>query len=231
MKPNEKQPDRIILFEIGLIVALLFVNWALGLSYTSNFIIEEEAPVVFDSAFRYVEPEQEKQPIQLEKPKETPLKAQIFDPSAIIKQVSNLVKVPDISLGKPQLPANLNPLPSVLQPPQHAIDTSIILDGFASQMPQFPGGEQALQRFIIDNFYISDMMLEYVTEVRVVMEYVINRQGYVTDIKVISSDQSGFGVEKEAIRVIKKLPRWIPGKHRGEVVSVRLKQPIVIKIL
>ena len=231
MKPNKKQPDRIILFEIGLIVALLFVNWALGLSYESNFIIEEEAPIVYDSAFRYIEPEEEKQDYNTEKQKPVELKAQIFDPSALIKQVSDLVKVPDLTLGQQKLPITTIPSLSILQPPKPQIDTSKIIDGFASQMPQYPGGEEALQRFIIENFYISDMMMEYITEVRVTMEYVINRQGYITDIKVISPNKTGFGVEEEAIRVLKKLPRWTPGKHHGEVVSVRVRQPIVIKIL
>lgn len=231
MKPNKKQPDRIALFQIGLIAALLFVNWALNLSYVSDFIIEEEPPIVFDSAFRYVEPEQDKPKQQQENKKPVELKAQIFDPSALIKQVSDLMKVPDLSVSQPNLPIHALPNLSLLQPPKPRVDTSIILDGFASQMPQFPGGEAALQRFIIENFYVSDMMLEYISEVRVTMEYVINRQGYVSDIKVISPNTIGFGVEEEAIRVINKLPRWTPGKHYGEVVSVRVRQPIVIKIL
>lgn len=228
-KPNVKQPDRVILFEIGVILVLLSIKSVLNISYTSSFVIPEEEPKPWlDSAYVYTPAKEKKINIEKQEPAKRIAKADVFNPTAIIKQVSDLFKTPDLVMPDQFAagPVKINPI----HIPSNTVDTSIILDGNATEMPQFPGGVQALKKYILDNFRISDMMYEYVSNVQIEMEFVLHRKGYVVDVKMVSKEKPGFGIEQEAMRILGNMPQWTPAKHYGHKVPIRLKQPITIEI-
>lgn len=95
-------------------------------------------------------------------------------------------------------------------------------------MPQYPGGEQALLAFIKNNLRYPQSDAQTGTQGRVTIRFVVNRLGQVCDITVIRGLSPGC--DAEAVRVIKMMPNWIPGKHKGNPVSVYYTLPVVYKL-
>ncbi len=95
-------------------------------------------------------------------------------------------------------------------------------------MPQFPGGEEALLKFIKDNLHYPKVAAEVGIEGRVTIRFVVNKIGEVTDVTVIRGlDPS---CDKEAVRVVKLMPNWTPGRQNGKNVPVYYTLPIVYKL-
>jgi TonB family protein len=92
------------------------------------------------------------------------------------------------------------------------------------QMPVFPGGEKALIKFISDNLHYPLSASEAGVEGRVTVRFAVKTTGEVTDVVVIRG--LDFACDDEAIRVVKLLPKWIPGKQDGRNVSVYFTLPI-----
>ena len=80
------------------------------------------------------------------------------------------------------------------------------------QMPGFPGGEEALLKYISDHIEYPTMAVERGIEGRVTVRFVVNKDGYVQDVTVIRGVHELL--DKEAVRVIQSLPRWNPGKTK-----------------
>ncbi len=96
------------------------------------------------------------------------------------------------------------------------------------QMPKYPGGDAELLGFIAKNLRYPVMAQENGIEGKVYLRFVVSSTGDVKDVTVLRSlDPS---CDKEAIRVIKMLPRWIPGKQNGKAVSVYYTVPITFKL-
>ncbi|HET9571420.1 MAG TPA: TonB family protein [Bacteroidales bacterium] len=96
------------------------------------------------------------------------------------------------------------------------------------QMPQYPGGDEELLRFIRDNLKYPAVAAEVGIEGRVTIRFVVSRTGDVTDVTVIRGlDPS---CDKEAVRVVKMMPRWIPGRQNGRNVPVYYTLPVVYKL-
>ena len=94
----------------------------------------------------------------------------------------------------------------------------------AEQMPQFPGGDAEMLRFIKTNLRYPVSAQENGIQGTVILNFVVNREGKITNIKVVRG--IGFGCDEESVRVIGKMPDWSPGKQRGQAVSVSFTMPI-----
>ena len=92
------------------------------------------------------------------------------------------------------------------------------------QMPGFPGGEEALLKYISDHMEYPTMAIERGIEGRVTVRFVVNKDGYVENVEVIRGVHELL--DKEAVRVIKSLPRWNPGKQNGVAVAVYYNVPV-----
>jgi len=96
------------------------------------------------------------------------------------------------------------------------------------QMPQFPGGEEALMKFITDNLRYPPVAAEVGTEGRVTIRFVVSKTGEVINVEVIRGlDPS---CDREAVRVVKMMPKWIPGRQNGRNVPVYYTLPIVYRL-
>lgn len=91
-------------------------------------------------------------------------------------------------------------------------------------MPSFPGGDKARIRFLNENIEYPTMARESGIQGRVYVTFVVERNGMVTDVKILRG--IGGGCDDEAIRVVKAMPKWIPGKQRGKPVRVQFTLPI-----
>ncbi|NPA36411.1 MAG: energy transducer TonB [Chlorobi bacterium] len=92
------------------------------------------------------------------------------------------------------------------------------------EMPEFPGGETALHQYIAKSIKYPVIAQENGIQGRVYVSFVINAKGEVTDIKIARGVDPAL--DKEAIRVIKNMPKWKPGKQRGKPVKVSFTVPI-----
>jgi periplasmic protein TonB len=91
-------------------------------------------------------------------------------------------------------------------------------------MPEFPGGEAALHQYLAENIKYPQMAKESGIQGRVFVTFVVERNGKVTDVKVLRG--IGGGCDEEAIRVVQNMPSWTPGKQRGKPVRVQFNLPV-----
>ena len=91
-------------------------------------------------------------------------------------------------------------------------------------MPEYPGGETQMYKFISKNIEYPRMAKESGISGRVFVTFVVERDGSVTDVQVLRG--IGGGCDEEAIRVIKAMPKWTPGKQRNKPVRVQYRMPI-----
>lgn len=96
------------------------------------------------------------------------------------------------------------------------------------QMPTFPGGEEALLKYLSNNVKYPVIAQENGVQGRVIVRFVVTKNGDVDRIEVVRSVESSL--DKEAVRVVKSMPRWIPGKQGGENVSVWFTLPVNFKL-
>ena len=92
------------------------------------------------------------------------------------------------------------------------------------QMPQFPGGVTEMMKFIGENLKYPGRALEAGVTGKVIVNFVVGRDGQITQIKVVRG--IGSGCDEEAIRVMQKMPPWTPGKMGGKAVPVYFTFPI-----
>jgi len=92
------------------------------------------------------------------------------------------------------------------------------------QMPEYPGGDEALMRFIQHNIKYPKVEAENDIQGKVVVGFVIGEDGSINDISIKKGVNKG--IDEEAIRVVKLLPKFKPGKQKGEPVKVAFILPI-----
>lgn len=92
------------------------------------------------------------------------------------------------------------------------------------EAPSYPGGDEARIRFLQENIKYPQMARESGIAGTVYVTFVVERDGSVTDVKVMRG--IGGGCDEEAIRVIKAMPKWNAGKQRGKPVRVQFNMPI-----
>jgi protein TonB len=96
------------------------------------------------------------------------------------------------------------------------------------QMPSFPGGPSALMQYLSSNIKYPVVAEENGVQGRVVCTFVVERDGSVTDVQVARSIDTSL--DKEAVRVLKKMPKWIPGKQNGSAVRVKYTVPVTFRL-
>ena len=99
-----------------------------------------------------------------------------------------------------------------------------------SEKAAFPGGDEGLQRFIAENITYPPMALENDMQGTVNVMFVVDKAGRVKDVAILGG-KKGFGLEKEAMRVIKLTSgKWKPAKQRDKSVNMRFRIPVKFQI-
>ncbi len=96
------------------------------------------------------------------------------------------------------------------------------------QQPEFPGGLAALGGFVQKNLKYPQQAIQASMSGRVYVSFVVNTDGSLTDVQVVKG--IGFGCDEEAMRVIRAMPRWKPGKQAGRAVRVRFNLPVAFTL-
>lgn len=142
--------------------------------------------------------------------------------NAVAGQVTNLVGTTDLNVGK--LPTNVvvvEPKP-VDEKPQEKVFESV------EQMPQFPGGVEALMRYLSSHINYPPMAAENNVQGKVIVQFVVDKSGKVGEVKIVRSVDKDL--DREAVRVCKSLPKFTPGRQNGQAVSVWFTLPIQFKL-
>ncbi|MDR2914760.1 MAG: TonB family protein [Tannerella sp.] len=98
----------------------------------------------------------------------------------------------------------------------------------AEFMPEFPGGETEMYKYIYDNIVYPVVDQEMGNAGRATIRFVVTKTGEISDIQVIKGVSPGC--DREAVRVIKGMPKWVPGKQNGVAVAVYFNLPIVFRL-
>ena len=97
------------------------------------------------------------------------------------------------------------------------------------QMPEFPGGEKALRAFLAENVKYPSIAKENGIYGRVICQFIVEKDGSISDVEAVKSSGER-SLDNEAIRVIKMMPKWKPGKHQKEPVRARYNLAISFKL-
>jgi len=95
-------------------------------------------------------------------------------------------------------------------------------------MPQFPGGQIAMLKYIMENIKYPEQAMKEGIQGRVAVRFIVEKDGSISDVKPILSVHPLLN--KEAVRVVESMPKWTPGKQNGKPVRVRFNVPVMFKL-
>ena len=98
--------------------------------------------------------------------------------------------------------------------------------GIPYTYPSFPGGQEAMLQFLKENLLWPDVEAD--VQGRVIVTFVVETDGSLTDLKVVRGLDPAF--DKEALRIVKSMPKWIPGTQNGQPIRVRYSVPVTFKL-
>ena len=113
------------------------------------------------------------------------------------------------------------------EPPKHVVEETKIFT-VVEQMPMYPGGDAALMGYLRDNIHYPTVAAENGVQGRVVVGFVVERDGSITDVKILRGVDPSL--DREAMRVVKSMPRWNPGKQNGSAVRVKYQVPVSFRL-
>lgn len=113
------------------------------------------------------------------------------------------------------------------EPPKH-VDEETKIFTVVEQMPMYPGGDAALMGYLRDNIKYPTVAAENGVQGRVVVGFVVERDGSITDVNILRGVDPSL--DREAMRVVKSMPRWNPGKQNGSAVRVKYQCPVSFRL-
>ena len=113
------------------------------------------------------------------------------------------------------------------EPPKHVVEETKIFT-VVEQMPMYPGGDAALMGYLRDNIHYPTVAAENGVQGRVVVGFVVERDGSITDVNILRGVDPSL--DREAMRVVKSMPKWTPGKQNGSAVRVKYQVPVSFRL-
>ncbi len=200
---------RSLFFQVGMIVSLGLMltafNWADregGPSDLGQLVIEEPVEVEVPQTEQKVQPPPPPPPPQLE-----------------VVEDDELVEEDDIQSTEVNQDTKID-IP-VIEPEEGPAEPEIFT--IVEEMPSFPGGDQALLEYMAKNTKYPPLARENGLQGIVVVTFVVDEKGNINNVQVLRG--IGGGCDEEAIRVVKSMPAWKPGKQRGMPVRVQYNLP------
>ena len=237
----------VVIAVVVIFFALRLVNLALEKA-AANIVDEASQEIVQVDMGEQEEPEEEEEMVQLEEEK----------PEALPEEILNTMKVTELQIANDEDVKAEDEIKSQdeLQESQTAFGSTDFDKGTddlnvvrehkdeiivekkepvkeevfvaVEQMPQFPGGDAELMKFLSKNIKYPTMAMENNIQGRVVVQFVVTKTGAIGEVKVIRSVDRDL--DREAIRVCKSLPNFIPGKMNGQAVNVWYTLPVNFKL-
>ena len=118
---------------------------------------------------------------------------------------------------------------ATIEVPEEKDEDDEVVFVVVESMPEFPGGQQALFKYLSENVKYPVIAQENGIQGRVICQFTVNKDGAIVDVEVARSGGDP-SLDKEAVRVIKSMPKWKPGKQRGKAVRVKYTVPVNFKL-
>lgn len=207
---------KLMFIQIGLIISLV-VAWAVFemKSYDKREIDESllRSTEVLDEEMVEITKQEEPKPQPVEMPKTT----------TQLEIVEDDVEVEDIEINAEM---DQNEVVEEYVAPEIEEEEVVEQEIFqiVEEMPTFPGGEQKLLEYVAKNVKYPQIARESGIKGRVFISFVVEPDGSVSNVKVLRG--IGGGCDEEAMRVVKSMPKWKPGKQRGKAVRVSYMLPV-----
>ncbi|MCC8094234.1 MAG: TonB family protein [Tannerellaceae bacterium] len=207
---------------MGMVVALavLFVGFEWGTRDVQVVIYEGIADIIAEEE------------IEITRPENTPPVPP--PPAPVVTEVLNVVE-DDVELEQQEILSSEDSqdaaqvqtyvAPAMVEEEEESAQQIFTV---VEEMPQFPGGEGELLKFISKSIKYPVIAQENGIQGRVVCSFVVNRDGSIVDAEVVRGVDPSL--DKEALRVINTMPKWTPGKQRGKPVRVKYTVPITFRL-
>ena len=222
LKKNPKadlEKRRGLYLEIGLVVALagvlLAFSWKKVDKETSDFAqiehAQEEEEIVIQTADNTPPPP----PPPAEVPEVTTVIEIVEDTKEDIQEVSFNAEVTDDTKNIAITPVKIE---------EEVDEEEVKIFTVVEQDPEFPGGMEALLKYLAQNIKYPQLARDNGITGKVFVTFVVERDGSIANVKLLRDIGGGCGAE--AIRVVKSMPKWNPGKQRGKAVRVQFNLPV-----
>jgi protein TonB len=223
-KKNPKKDlnrQKTLFLQIGLVFALtvVLVAFEWRTYEKSEFTLASSGPVQIDEEM--VQITQQEQPPEPPKAPEVTTMLEIVDDDVEVEDEINI----DVEARADQ--AVQAYVPVITEDEPEPIEEEIFT--FVEEYPEFPGGDKALREYILNNIKYPEVARTSGITGTVYVQFVVEKNGSISDVKVVRG--IGGGCDEEAVRVVKSMPKWKPGKQRGMPVRVYFTLPIELKLL
>jgi protein TonB len=211
---------KLMFIQIGMIISLL-VAWLAfeHKSYDKREIDPSllNREVVVDEEMVEITKQEEQKPQPVEMPKQT----------TQLEIVQDDVEVEDIEINADM---DQNEVVEEYVPVEVEEEEVVEAEVFTivEEMPSYPGGDMKMYEYLGKNIKYPQIARESGIQGRVFVNFVVEPDGSVSNVKVLRG--IGGGCDEEAIRVVKSMPKWKPGKQRGKAVRVSYTLPVVFKL-
>ncbi|MBR5676737.1 MAG: energy transducer TonB [Paludibacteraceae bacterium] len=222
IKKSEKaslEKDKLIYALMGLVFVLSLVYVAL--EWTEREVTKYE---VTDTEFLFEEEVEIQQTSQETPPPPPPPAVQEVE---VLNVVEDNVETETIEVSTEETETEVVIAAPVEAPVEEEEEEVVFV--VVESMPEFPGGQQALFKYLSENVKYPVIAQENGIQGRVICQFVVNKDGSIVDVEVVRSGGDP-SLDKEAIRVIKSMPKWKPGKQRGKAVRVKYTVPVNFKL-
>ena len=211
---------KLMFMQIGMIISLIIV-W-LAFEHKSYDKREIDASlfnreVAVDEEMVEITKQEEQKPQPVEMPKQT-TQLEIVQDDVEVEDIEINAEVEQNEVIEEYVPVEVEE--------EEVVEQEIFQ--IVEEMPAYPGGEAKLYEYLGKNIKYPQIARESGIQGRVFVNFVVEPDGGVSNVKVLRG--IGGGCDEEAIRVIKSMPKWKPGKQRGKAVRVQYTIPVVFKV-
>lgn len=211
---------KLLFMQIGLIISL-FVAWLAfeHKSYDKREIDPSllNRTVEVDEEMVEITKQEEQKPQPVEMPKQT-TQLEIVDDNVEVEDIEINAEVDQTEVLEEYVAPEIEE--------DEVVEQEIFQ--IVEEMPAFPGGDQKLLEYVAKNIKYPQIARESGIQGRVFIGFVVEPDGSVSNVKVLRG--IGGGCDEEAVRVIKSMPKWKPGKQRGKAVRVSYQIPVMFKL-
>lgn len=241
---------------VSVLIAVAIILVLLILSVSGVFAKPEEEQVVTstEQEIATFEPEEEFEEEEIEEQFQLPEPEEIIAPEEVAnqqqvtelliveddkieedKQVKNQEDVLDneAAVGAVDITEGTNDLnkiaikEEVIAAPKVEEEQPVSI-AMVEQKPEFPGGESAMYKWLSDNIVYPSVASEEGVQGRVVVEFVVGKDGSISNVRIVRPRHPAL--DKEALRVVKAMPKWMPGRNNGQPVKVTYTLPVTFRL-
>lgn len=210
----------------GVLIGLVLILAAMFVAFEWT---ERDVVSTADSGIQEVAFEEEMVPItEQEEPKQAPPPPEAPKVEEVLQIADNDANVEETTIQSNEdkgEAVEIKYVPAVVE--EEEVEEQQIFQ-VVEEMPEFPGGMAECMKFLAKNIKYPTIAQENGVQGRVIVQFVVNKDGTIVDPVVVRSVDPYL--DKEALRVIKAMPKWKPGKQRGKAVRVKYTVPVTFRL-